>query len=170
MLDRGEALVSALLTLSRSEAVGARTSTDLAAIARDVITATPEAGRLELRLALATAPVQGDPTLLERLAGNLIENAVRYNVSGGLLSISTATSNGSSTMIVANDGTVLRASEVPTLLERFHRHEQRTGTGFGLGLPIADAIARGHGGTLALRPRLQGGLEAGNTASGKDSG
>lgn len=160
VLDRAEALVGALLTLSRSDSIVARENVNLAEIARDVVTATPQAAALDLRLELGDAPVRGDPTLLARLAGNLIENGARYNVPGGLLSVSTSTFNGSSRLTVVNDGAPVDPAELPSLLERFHRAQQRTGTGFGLGLAIAEAIARGHGGTLMLESRPEGGLRA----------
>ncbi len=160
VLDRADALVEALLTLSRSDSVSARTATDLSAIARDVVTATPRASGLDVRLELASAPVAGDPALLERLVGNLVENAARYNVPGGLLAVRTATRNGSAFVAVENDGPVLAPGEVPALTERFRRRERAGAGGFGLGLAIAEAIVRGHGGELRLRARAEGGLEA----------
>ncbi|MFI6070497.1 hypothetical protein ACIA5C_02770 [Actinoplanes sp. NPDC051343] len=49
----------------------------------DAIDATPvEAGAARLHTALGPAPTHGDPILLERLAANLIDNALRYNVTG----------------------------------------------------------------------------------------
>jgi signal transduction histidine kinase len=160
VLDRADALVEALLTLSRSDSVQTRTTADLADIARDVVTATPGASGLDLRLELAPARVDGDRALLERLVGNLVENAARYNVPGGLLAVSTGTRNGSSLLTVVNDGPVVAPEEVPTLTERFRRRERSAAGGFGLGLAIAAATARGHGGELVLRARPGGGLEA----------
>jgi signal transduction histidine kinase len=160
VLNSSEALVNALLTLSRSDSIVTREPADLAEIARDVVTATPATSRLDLHLDLADAPVRGDPVLLARLAGNLIENGARYNLSGGLLSIHTGTHEGVSLLRVINDGPAIDPAELPVLLERFTRARQRTGPGFGLGLAIADAIARGHGGTLKLEARAEGGLVA----------
>lgn len=159
VLDRADALVEALLTLSRSDAVTATSRVDLGEVAREVVTATPGVASLDVRLDLADAPVAGDRVLLERLVGNLVENAARYNVPGGLLAVRTATQNGRAVLSVENDGPQVPAEELGSLTERFHRRE-RTGRGFGLGLAIAEATARGHGGTLSLRARPAGGLEA----------
>ena len=160
VLDRANALVDALLTLSRSDAVATRKPADLAEIARDVVTATPGASSLDVRLDLADARVAGDPALLERLVGNLVENAARYNVAGGLLAVETGTRNGASVLVVANDGPRIPPEEAPMLTERFRRRDRTGKGGFGLGLAIAAAIAEGHGGRLELRARPEGGLEA----------
>ena len=159
VLDRADALVEALLTLSRSDAVSRREPVDLAEVARDVVTATPGVAALDVRLDLDAAPVAGDRVLLERLVGNLVENAARYNVAGGLLAVRSWTQNGSALLRVENDGPHVPGEELPRLTERFHRRE-RTGRGVGLGLAIADATARGHGGRLVLRARDAGGIEA----------
>ncbi|MGH3001461.1 MAG: sensor histidine kinase [Gaiellaceae bacterium] len=160
VLDRAEALVDALLTLSRSDSVQALSRADLGAIAREVVTATPGFAALDLRLELGCAPVVGDPALFERLVGNLVENAARYNVPGGLLAVSTSTRDGSSVLTVANDGPLVPAEELPELVRRFRRRERAAAAGFGLGLAIVAAIAQGHGGELTLRARPEGGLEA----------
>jgi signal transduction histidine kinase len=61
-------------------------------VIEDAIDATPvEAGAARLHTALGPAPTHGDPILLERLAADLIDNALRYNVTGGAVRVSTAT-------------------------------------------------------------------------------
>ena len=160
VLDQADALVEALLTLSRSDAVAAHDPVDLAEIAREVVTATPGAASLDVHLDLAPARVAGDAALLDRLVGNLVENAARYNVAGGLLAVSTETRNGASVLTVANDGPPIPPEEAQSLTERFRRRDRTSQGGFGLGLAIAAAIAQGHGGELTLRARPEGGLEA----------
>jgi len=162
-LDRADALVDALLTLSRSDAITAHDAVDLATLAEEVVTSTPGTSELALELSLEPAPVNGDATLLERLVANLVENAARYNRPGGLLSVATTTDDGASALVVSNDGPAIDPADLPSLTERFHRlaGARDGGTrGFGLGLAIADAIATGHGGSLSLTARPQGGLEA----------
>jgi signal transduction histidine kinase len=87
--ERANGLVEALLVLARSEAQSGRrlvrkVETDLAGGAAAALAAMDrEINRLKLRVTreLGPAPVVGDPSLLDRLAGNLVENAVRYNLS-----------------------------------------------------------------------------------------
>ncbi len=159
VLDRAERLLDALLTLSRSEAIEARERVDLAELVGEVTTAIPRASELDLDARLGPAEVLGDALLLGRLAGNLVENAVRYNVPGGRLIVATDRHDGVAHFTVVNDGPPVDPIELPLLVERFHRTAARTGGGFGLGLSIADAVARGLGGRLELAARPAGGME-----------
>jgi signal transduction histidine kinase len=105
--------------------------------------------------------VRGDPLLLERLTHNLLENALRYNVPGGGVWLSTAVLDGEAVLTVANTGPVIAAHEVPPLFEPFRRlGADRTGSahGTGLGLSIVRSVARAHGGEVTAQPRPDGGL------------
>lgn len=167
--ERANTLVDALLVLARSEAQSGRrlvrkVSADLAAGAAAAVTAAEkEAGRLSLRVTrrLQPAPVVGDPSLLERLAGNLVENAVRYNHLHGQLWITTATRGGQARLVVSNTGFEVDPADVPGLFEPFRRGgRDRTGVrGAGLGLAIVRAVCDAHGGSVSARARSGGGLE-----------
>jgi signal transduction histidine kinase len=159
-LDRGTALVEAMLTLSRAEALTRREPVDLAELVSEVVTATPGIESLDVHTTLESAVVTGDPVLLTHLITNLVENAVAYNVPGGRLEASTAADGDSVTVTVTNDGAPIEQSEVASLFMRFHRRDLRdraTG-GFGLGLSVVDTIARTHGATVDAVARAQGGL------------
>ena len=86
--DRTEALLDGLLVLARSRRPLRRDeAVDLAVLlqrAAAQVAREAAAGSVELRVRAAPAPVRGDAALLERLAANLAENAVRHNVAGGV--------------------------------------------------------------------------------------
>jgi signal transduction histidine kinase len=105
--------------------------------------------------------VVGDPGLLDRLAGNLIENAVRYNHGQGRLWVRTSTDGTSSLLVVGNTGFEVDPSDVPRLFEAFRRGvRDRTGSrGAGLGLSIVRAVCDAHGGTVSAVAIEGGGLE-----------
>ncbi|GIJ54173.1 two-component sensor histidine kinase [Virgisporangium aurantiacum] len=160
-VDHAKALIEALLTLARTDrGLGGCDPVDLATSAEDAIdgAALPlDAPRLTT--SLAPAPTSGDPILLERLAANLIDNAVRYNVPDGEVHVSTATVGDRALLTVTNTGPVVPADAVEGLFEPFRRLLDRTGDGgFGLGLAIVASIAAAHGGEAAARPRPEGGL------------
>ncbi|MGA8116848.1 MAG: HAMP domain-containing sensor histidine kinase, partial [Actinocatenispora sp.] len=167
--ERANTLVEALLLLARTEAQAGRrlvrkVPADLAAGAAVALSAVrPDIDRLHLMVQVATppAPVVGDPSLLERLAGNLIENAVRYNHVGGTLWLRTVSDDTYAKLVVGNSGGELDPSEVPALFEPFRRGgRERTGTrGSGLGLSIVRAVVDAHGGTVSARALAGGGLE-----------
>jgi signal transduction histidine kinase len=166
--ERANALVEALLVLARSEAQSGRrlvrkVPADLAAGAAAALTAAEkEAGRLSLRVTsrLDPAPVVGDPSLLERLAGNLVENAVRYNHLHGQLWVTTSADAEHARLVVANTGFEVEQPDIPGLFEPFRRGgRERTGArGAGLGLAIVRAVCDAHGGMVTAQARDGGGL------------
>ncbi len=103
----------------------------------------------------------GDPSLLDRLAGNLIENAVRYNHLGGRLWVRTGTDDTLSWLVVGNTGFEVEPADVPALFEPFRRGgRERTGArGSGLGLSIVRAVCEAHGGGVSAIALDGGGLE-----------
>ena len=163
-VDRSEALIDGLLTLARSDrAAAAREPVDLAAIAEDALEVSarsPADSDIAIETALADAPALGDRVLLERLAVNLIDNAIAYNIPGGWVQVTTGARNGSAFLQVANSGPEIAPEDVAALFEPFHRHAGRstTGTGVGLGLSIVRAVATAHDAHLDARARPDGGL------------
>ena len=163
-LSRASRLVESLLHLSRADTIVSREPHDLAESAERALGAVHRLG-LGTRFvesSLACAPVRGDPALLDRLVLNLVENAFRYNVEGGLVSVTTAHAGGQALVRVENDGPVVDTADVPALFDRFRRggtgDSRRRGDGHGLGLSIARAVVTTHGGMLDAAPRPGGGL------------
>lgn len=158
---QAQALIDALLTLARTDQGRfEREAVDLATVAEDALDATAAlAGTAELHVSLTPAPTSGDPILLERLTVNLVDNAVRYNVPGGAVWVSTTAVAGRAVLTVGNTGPVVEPGVVGTLFEPFRRlHERTTDGGFGLGLAIVASIAAAHGGEATVGPRPGGGL------------
>lgn len=164
--ERSEQLVEGLLLLARSEnQIVERKPVDLAEVAsRAIDQARGEAAAkgVEIRGERALAVVQGNGVLLERIALNLVQNAVRYNVpEGGWVEVTTEVQHGQAVLLVSNTGPVVPAYEVDNLFEPFRRlRTERTGSdkGVGLGLSIARSVARAHGGRILATPREGGGL------------
>ncbi|WP_431967351.1 sensor histidine kinase [Actinacidiphila sp. bgisy160] len=161
---RQERLIDALLALARSDSgTVERLPTDLRLVAETVLDASAAAAReagIALRGDLDVAPLQGDPTLLEQLARNLVDNAIRYNHHGGTVRVITRFSPEAAVLTVTNTGPSIAPHEVPTLFQPFRRLTDRVGSakGSGLGLSIVQAIAHTHGGEAEATPRPEGGL------------
>ncbi|MDT0350515.1 HAMP domain-containing sensor histidine kinase [Pseudonocardia sp. DSM 45834] len=166
---RADELISGLLLLARTEAPSAvdpavvRT-VDLAAVVVPAVAAVrAEAARRGLRITehRAPAPTVGDPVLLERVAGNLVENAVRHNVTAGWVRIGTGLQARSAELCVSSSGPEIAPDRVEELFEPFRRGPvDRTADtpGSGLGLSIVRAVVHAHGGTVAAEPVPGGGL------------
>ena len=161
-IDRCEHLLESLLMLARSEAATGRAETvDLAALAADCITdLRAQADDAEVSVApdLKPAWTQGEPALLERMIGNLIDNGIQHNELGGLLEVSTFARNGRVQLRVLNGGPRIDPPAVQALAEPFRRLD-RDHAGFGLGLSIVRSVIEAHGGELDLRAPESGGLE-----------
>jgi signal transduction histidine kinase len=167
--ERANSLVDSLLVLARSEAQSGRrlvrkVPADLSTgvtVALSAMRREAERMSLDISTDLTPAPVVGDPSLLDRLAGNLIENAVRYNHMGGRLWATTRADGQHATLVVGNTGFEVEQVDVPGLFEAFRRGgRERTGSrGSGLGLSIVRAVCDAHRGTVSAVALPGGGLE-----------
>jgi signal transduction histidine kinase len=166
--ERSEQLVEGLLLLARSDnELVDRRPVDLAEVARQALEQTrAEAAERGVRLTdeLRSATVSGNGVLLERIALNLVQNAVRYNLpQDGWVRVSVATENGMGELTVSNSGKVVPGYELEHIFEPFRRGKDRErirgDKGVGLGLSIVRSVVRAHGGTIEAVGRAEGGLE-----------
>jgi signal transduction histidine kinase len=160
-----ERLIEALLTLASSDVgPGRREPLDLAAITSAALAAArPAITRLGLHVhaGIQPAALDGDPLLVQQLAANLIDNAVRHNIPGGDIQIATTASPAGTVLSVANSGQIIPAADVDRLFQPFQRlgpRPARRDGGHGLGLSIVRAIATAHAATITAQPRPGGGL------------
>ena len=164
--DQQERLIEALLTLASSErGVEQWEPFDLADVAAKAVDGRRhEAEHRGLRLytTLSGAPATGDPSLVESLVANLVDNAIRHNVPGGRVKVVTTMTDGRALIRVSNTGTVIPPLELERMFQPFQQlgHERiRHGDGHGLGLAIVRAIAAAHKATVTATARPEGGLD-----------
>lgn len=152
------ATVEALLALADAQS-GTRADerVELADLAREIVATTTEAARerdVTVHTAILETSVKGDPTLIRLLVGNLVGNALRYNVTGGDVWLTVAAGR----VRVENTGPVVMPTDLARLREPFFRSAGRVAGSHGLGLALVDAIAVAHDATLDLTARAGGGL------------
>ena len=94
--------------------------------------------------------VTGDRDRLRHLISILLDNAVKYGAPGGTITLTLERTERQARLTVANPGDPIPPEHLPHLFERFYRADSSRGeqSGFGLGLSIADTIAREHKGSL----------------------
>ena len=161
----------ALLMIARAESGQARenmTEFDASEIARDVGELyEPVADEKGIALKIdapAAAPVRGNRELVSQALANLIDNAIKYAGTNGKVNgvpaeiVVKAGNDGERIMLsVADRGPGIPDADRGRVVERFVRLEQsRSEPGSGLGLSLASAVARLHGGELKLEDNHPG--------------
>lgn len=169
--SRHERLIDGLLALASSDQrISRQDRIDIADLVDYVIySSAAREANIDIRKDISEATVLGDPVLLERMAQNLVDNALRYNLpTGGWLSISVAGTEGQAELTVSNSGPMVPSFEVEGLFEPFRRlsSSQRTAEpdetrprGAGLGLSIVRSVVSAHGGNVQARALADGGLQ-----------
>jgi len=99
--------------------------------------------------------LSADPMRLREMLDNLLDNALRYSVTGGQVSVSLF--KGKAICVLVEDSAeIIQVSERDRIFERFYRIPGTTKDGSGLGLAIVKDIASLHGADLRVRPRTNG--------------
>lgn len=116
------------------------------------------ARQIDIGFELAPAMVLGDPFWLEELAGNLVDNAIRYTPLHGTVTVRCGADATTAWLEVEDNGPGIPAEDRAKVFERFHRLRPGDAEGCGLGLAIVKEIAIAHNaGMLIDRGGIHGG-------------
>jgi signal transduction histidine kinase len=158
--NRMRRLVEDLLYLSRVEAQdvpASREPIDLDALLREEwrrLQVVAEQHSLRLRFDVsALRPVLGDPDQLDRVFGNLLDNAGKYTPTGGAITLRADQAGERVRVAVNNSGAPIPAEDLPRIFDRFYRVDKsraREIEGSGLGLAIVYEVVESHGGTITV--------------------
>lgn len=153
--------VDAMLRLARSEeglSAEQLHPVDVASLVEEVVEffspLAPERGVELVCGPLAPGRVLGERSWLDQLFANLVSNAILYTNTGGRVELSSRLHDGGIEVRVADTGKGVDPAHLEVIFERFARGEGAAGRGFGLGLPIAQEIARAHGGRIHVESTL----------------
>ncbi|MBI4274855.1 MAG: HAMP domain-containing histidine kinase [Rhizobiales bacterium] len=169
-IEESDALIgtfNALLMIARAESGQARENLaefDAAEVARGVADLyEPLADEKNLSVAVEApepAPMRGNRELVSQALANLVDNAIKYTISNGTVKeiVVKAVNEGERVLLtVADQGPGIAESDRGRVVERFVRLEQsRSQPGSGLGLSLASAVARLHGGVLTFEDNSPG--------------
>lgn len=155
--DKMAGLIGQLLALTRLDQ-GTETlrpvPLDLGQLARRTLEdQNYDAARLRLALAEGVT-VKGDEALLGRLAANLVDNAFKYGLPGGTVTVEVRAENGEALLTVADEGPGIPAGQQEKIWQRFYQVDAARGDqqeGVGLGLSLVQRIAQLHGGRMTLK-------------------
>ncbi len=157
--ERLQHMTEKLLDLSRMDSgvVGTRAPVDLAKVAeRSMPVLRPLANNRQVKLkfdARCPAVVLAEEADLDQIVFNLVENAIKYNVPDGEVSVSVKTENDQVKLVVADTGIGIPEEDLPNIFGRFYRVDKarsRQAGGSGLGLSIVRDAVILHGGEIEV--------------------
>ena len=155
--ERMTLLIEDLLTLARSETstvempLEALDLREIVGKACDEMRSLGEARQVRIEEALGAVPlwISGNAVALHRLFLVLLDNAVKYSNAGGEVRVTAGAAGAKLIAAVEDSGVGISAADLPHIFERFYRAELvQSGEGHGLGLTLAESIARAHGASI----------------------
>ena len=107
-------------------------------------------GDIDLGVETQPVSIHADPSLLDDLLSNLVDNALKYTPAGGSVTVSVGLQNRRPYLAVEDTGPGIPAAEHHRVRQRFYRLPNSPGHGSGLGLAIVDEIARLYEATVSI--------------------
>jgi signal transduction histidine kinase len=156
--DRLLDMINTMLLISKTESgvdAMAMEEIDLSALiqeACELFSPTAEDKGLSLNCDVAKGGrLKGDTRMIQRLISNLLDNAIKYTPIGGSVTVSLEKQEENLLIEIRDTGIGISPDDLPRIFERFYRCDRsRSLEGIGLGLSLARAIARAHGGDMIV--------------------
>jgi len=164
--DRLVEMIHTMLEISRADAglaVLKRVPIDLRTVvteAAELFQVLAEDKDLAVGVDLPRTPVvvSGDVARVQRVVANLLDNAIKYTPRGGRVTVALKTNRGQALLTVTDTGGGIPQADLPHVFKRFYRGDKsRSSPGNGLGLSLARALLRAHGGDVSLENLPEGG-------------
>lgn len=158
LLDLSRAMSGKILLARQPVEVSALVSACL-----DTFKATGRTGNYLLNMDMAPGWVDGDPTRLEQIATNLIDNALKYTPPGGAITIEVAEEGDEVVLTVRDTGVGISQELLPHVFDVFVQASttlDRSQGGLGIGLALVRRLVELHGGSVSAQSE---GASAGST-------
>lgn len=152
-------IINTMMDITETEAGVSPFKSEKIDIAKLILSACelfdPIAGEKDVQL-ITVLPerleILGDKSKMQRLITNLLENAIKYNKHGGVVTISVKHENQLVNIQVEDTGVGIPEEELPHIFDRFYRCDRsRSQAGIGLGLSLAKAIAMAFNGDIRVK-------------------
>lgn len=158
-------VIDILLEMTDLQSAQKQDRISLADMAEEVIcdlTAVADKKEITITQNPGTAEIIGNDTLIYRAIYNLVENAIKYNHTGGNVTVSIKEDSEFATVIISDNGPGIQQEDWQHIFEPFFRVDKsrsRDMGGAGLGLALVKEIARQHGGDVYVVQSSKNGTE-----------
>jgi signal transduction histidine kinase len=157
--DRLLEMINTTLDIAEAESGAAKLRSsevdlvDIVADACELFQTVAEDKKIELITELPEhCSLQGDLQRLQRVVANILDNALKYTPAGGRVTISLSDDGPRVRLLITDTGVGISPEELPRIFQRFYRCDwSRSEYGNGLGLSLAMAFVRAHGGDITAR-------------------
>jgi two-component system heavy metal sensor histidine kinase CusS len=114
-----------------------------------------ELRQIRIQMSLSeTAMISGNRAALERLFLVLVDNALKYSGAGGEVFVAVRGEAAQVAVTIQDSGAGISEADLPHIFKRFYRADRsRSSAGHGLGLALAESIARAHGASIQVESR-----------------
>ncbi len=152
-------MINTMLTIAQTDSglsCFSKTPLDIRDILRETVELFQPAAEdmgIAMRVQLSEHPltVRGDKTALKRVVANLLDNAIKFSKNGGRIKTTTALYDTKVMIEISDTGMGIEEKDLPHIFDRFYRGDKsRSDPGNGLGLSLALAIIRAHGGEITV--------------------
>ena len=156
--DRMMEMINTTLDVTEAEAGAAALAEDeidltaLVEVACELFEPVAEDRNIELSTStLNKVHTRGNMQQLQRMLANMLDNALKYTPAGGRVQTGVSVENGVIRLTVSDNGIGIAEANQQRIFDRSYRcDESRSQSGFGLGLSLARAVARSHGGDITV--------------------
>jgi signal transduction histidine kinase len=162
-IERMSQIVQSLMTVAYLDSGGEQMERQLVPLDQLALSTVEQLQLLaeERDIALVTesldsVAVSGNPTRLKQLIVNLVDNAMKYSLTGGTVRLSVLARGNNATLRVSDDGIGIPDAALPFIFDRFYRADKarsRSTGGMGIGLSIVKAICNAHSGHISVTSR-----------------
>ncbi|MGL6069625.1 sensor histidine kinase [Craterilacuibacter sp.] len=104
-----------------------------------------------------SVPLRGDALMLREMLANLIDNALRYTPTGGVVTVRLVPESAGFCLSVSDSGPGIALAQRRCVFERFNRGGLLDGAGCGLGLAIVEEVANSHEASVTIEEAAEGG-------------
>ena len=161
--DRMLGIINTILEITTTESGAAPVSkaevdlAEVAGAAGDLFQSVADDKGVKLEVSIPQKPmiVQGNTAQLQRVVANLLDNAIKYSSPGGRVLLALSLTPLDIMISIADTGSGIRPEDIPRIFERFYRGDpSRSQPGSGLGLALAQALVKAHGGEIGVESTL----------------